>query len=54
MGRQRRDAYGEMAPPRVSDLPHASQGHSPEELLGEAHQRHASQDALEGLTHAAR
>ena len=48
------DVYVDMGPSPGPDLPHAWQGHSAEELLGEARQRHAaSPEALDGLKHAA-
>lgn len=50
--RKYREAYVDMGPSPGPDLPHAWQGHSAEELLGEARQRHASATALDGLTHA--
>ena len=50
--RKYRDAYVDMGPSPGPDLPHAWQGHSPEELLGEARQRHAGPNGLDGLTHA--
>ena len=40
--RKYHDVYVDMGPRPGPDLPHAWQGHSPEELLGEARQRHAS------------
>jgi hypothetical protein len=51
--RKYRDAYVDMGPSPGPDLPHAWQGHSAEELLGEARQRHASPDGLDGVEHAA-
>jgi len=47
------DVYVDMGPSPGPDLPHAWQGHSAEELLGEARQRHASPEGLDGLKHAA-
>jgi hypothetical protein len=49
--RKYRDLYVDMGPRPGPDLPHAWQGHSPEELLGEARQRHANPHAVEGLDH---
>lgn len=40
--RKYHDVYVDMGPRPGPDLPHAWQGHSPEELLGEARQRHAT------------
>ena len=51
--RKYRDAYVDMGPSPGPDLPHAWQGHSAAELLGEARQRHASPDGLDGVEHAA-
>jgi|SRR5579859_513848 len=51
--RKYRDAYVDMGPKPGPDLPHEWQGHSPEELLGEARQRHAAPSGLEGLNRAA-
>jgi hypothetical protein len=51
--RKYRDAYLDMGPSPGPDLPHAWQGHSGEELLGEARQRHAAQSGLDGLNHGA-
>ncbi|HET6320212.1 MAG TPA: hypothetical protein VFG86_27455 [Chloroflexota bacterium] len=42
----------EMGPSPGPDLPHAWQGQSPEELLGEARQRHANHNGLKGLKRA--
>lgn len=50
--RKYRDLYVDMGPSPGPDLPHAWQGHSAEELLGEARQRHAA-NGLERLNHAA-
>jgi hypothetical protein len=47
--RKYRDVYVDMGPAPGPDLPHAWQGHSPEELLGEARQRHADPDGLSEL-----
>jgi hypothetical protein len=47
------EAYVDMGPSPGPDLPHAWQGHSAEELLGEARQRHAEPNGLNGLKHAA-
>jgi hypothetical protein len=47
--RKYRDAYIDMGPSSGPDLPHAWQGHTPEELLGEARQRHEDPDRLKGL-----
>ena len=44
--RKYRDAYIDMGPATGSDLPHAWQGHTPEELLGEARQRYQSRDRV--------
>ena len=46
------DVYVDMGPSPGPDLPHAWKGHSAEELLGEARQRHASPNALDGLNDA--
>jgi hypothetical protein len=43
------NAYVDMGPSPGPKLPHAWQGHSAEELLGEARQRLADPDGLEGL-----
>jgi hypothetical protein len=51
--RKYRDAYVGMGPSPGPDLPHAWQGHSAEGLLGEAPQRHASPNGLDGLNYAA-
>ena len=51
--RKYREAYVDMGPSPGPDLPHDWQGHSAEELLGEARQRHASPSAHDGLKHAA-
>jgi hypothetical protein len=40
--RKYREAYVDMGPSPGPDLPHAWQGHSAEELLGDARQQHAS------------
>lgn len=45
--RKYRDAYVDMGPSPGPDLPHAWQGHSAEELLGEARQQHASSTGLD-------
>jgi hypothetical protein len=50
--RKYREVYIDMGPAPGPDLPHAWQGHSAEELLGEARQRHAGPNGLDGLTHA--
>lgn len=42
--RKYRELYVDMGPRSGPDLPHAWQGHSPEELLGEARQFYASAD----------
>jgi hypothetical protein len=47
--RKYRDAYVDMGPSSGPDLPHAWQGHTPEELLGEARQRHDDPSGLKGL-----
>jgi len=39
--RKYREVYVDMGPAPGADLPHAWQGHAPEDLLGEARQRHA-------------
>ncbi len=44
--RKYRDVYVDMGPCPGPDLPHAWQGHSAEELLGEARQRHAAGNGL--------
>jgi hypothetical protein len=51
--RKYREAYVDMGPSPGPDLPHAWQGHSPQELLGEARQRHASPNTHDELKHAA-
>ncbi len=50
--RKYRDTYVDMGPSPGPDQPHAWQGHSAEELLGEARQRYASPNGLDGLKHA--
>ncbi len=50
--RKYRDVYVDMGPSQGPDLPHEWQAHAPEELLGEARQRHADPRGLDGLTHA--
>ena len=50
--RKYRDVYVDMGPAPGPDLPHAWQGHAPEELLGEARKRHADPKGLDGLNHA--
>ena len=50
--RKYRDAYVDMGPSPGPDLPHAWQGRSAEELLGEARSRHADLDRRDGLNHA--
>jgi hypothetical protein len=52
--RKYRDAYVDMGPCPGPDLPHAWQGHTPEELLGEARQRHGDPQRLKGLQRAAK
>lgn len=47
-----RNAYVDMGPSPGPDLPCAWQGHSAEELLGEARQRLADPNRLEGLNPA--
>jgi hypothetical protein len=47
--RKYRDVYVDMGPSPGPDLPHAWQGHSPEDLLGEARRRLADPNGLEGL-----
>jgi hypothetical protein len=49
--RKYRDVYVDMGPASGPDLPHAWQGHSAEELLGEARQRYADPHCLKGLKH---
>ena len=49
--RKYRDVYVDMGPAPGPDLPHAWQSWTPEELLGEARQRHADPDGLRGLEH---
>jgi hypothetical protein len=51
--RKYRDTYVDMGPCPGPDLPHAWQGHSAEELLGEARQRHADPKGVEGPKRAA-
>lgn len=50
--RKYRDTYVDMGPSPGSDAPHAWQGYSAEELLGEARQRHASPNGLDGRNYA--
>jgi hypothetical protein len=50
--RKYQDTYVDMGPSPVPDQPHAWQGHTAEELLGEARQRHASPNGLDGRKHA--
>jgi hypothetical protein len=50
--RKYRDVYVDMGPSSGPDLPHAWQGHSAEELLGEARLQHADAGGGEGLKHA--
>ena len=45
--RKYRDTYIDMGPSPGPDLPHGWQGRSPQELLGEARQRHATPDVLD-------
>jgi hypothetical protein len=52
--RKYREAYIDMGPSPGPDDPHAWQGHSAEELLGEARQRHASPTGLDGSQRAGR
>jgi|SRR5579884_1935418 len=47
--RKYRDVYVDMGPAPGPDLPHAWQGHSAMELLGEARQRYAAPRGLDGL-----
>ncbi len=47
--RKYRHVYIDMGPSPGPDLPHAWQGHTGEELLGEARKRHADPNALDGL-----
>lgn len=51
--RKYRDAYVDMGSSPGPDLPHAWQAQSPEELLGEARQLHASPNGLDPNAHAA-
>jgi hypothetical protein len=51
VSRKYRDAYIDMGPSPGPDLPHAWQGHSAEELLGEARQRHADPIGQQRLKH---
>jgi hypothetical protein len=51
--RKYRDAYVGIGPSAGPDLPHAWHCHSAEGLLGEAPQRSASPDGLDGLRYAA-
>jgi hypothetical protein len=46
--RKYRDVYVDMGPSPGPDLPHAWQGHTGEELLGEARQRHAASNGRDG------
>ncbi|MGI9149374.1 MAG: hypothetical protein ACR2IK_22970, partial [Chloroflexota bacterium] len=50
--RKYRAAYVDMGPHGGPDEPHAWQGHSAEELLGEARKRHADPKGLDGLDYA--
>jgi hypothetical protein len=50
--RKYRELYVDMGPSPGPDLPHAWQGFSAQELLGEARQRHADPSGLRGLKHA--
>jgi hypothetical protein len=52
--RKYRESYVDMGPSPGPDLPHAWQGHSAEELLGEARQRHADPTGLKGLKDGSR
>jgi hypothetical protein len=52
--RKYHDMYVDMGPAPGPDLPHAWQARPPEELLGEARQRHADPDGLRGLEHGGR
>src|SRR4051812_11255520 len=52
--RKYRDAYIDLGPRPGPDLPHAWQSQRPEELLGEARQRHADPTGLDGLRRARR
>jgi hypothetical protein len=47
--RKYRDVYVDMGPSSGPDLPHAWQGHSAEELLGEARQHHAQRNGVKRL-----
>ena len=47
--RKYRDVYVDMGPSSGPDLPHAWQGHSAEELLGEARLEHADPSSADGL-----
>ncbi|MDQ3811996.1 MAG: hypothetical protein M3336_17070 [Chloroflexota bacterium] len=50
--RKYREVYVDMGPAPGPDLPHAWQGHSPQELLGDARKRHADPNRLHGRDHA--
>ena len=52
VSRKYRDLYVDMGPRPGPDLPHAWQSCSPEELLGQARQRHADPDAVARLNNA--
>ena len=52
--RKYRESYVDMGPSPGPDLPHAWQGHSAEDLLGQARQQHANPNGLKGLKRAAR
>lgn len=52
--RKYREVYVDMGPSPGPDLPHAWQSFSPQELLGEARQRHADPTGLDNLKHASR
>jgi len=49
--RKYRDVHVDMGPSSGPDLPHAWQANTPEELLGEARQRAANPNHLDGLKH---
>jgi hypothetical protein len=52
--RKYREVYVDMGPSPGPDRPNAWQSFSPQELLGEARQRHADPTGLGGLEHASR
>ena len=47
--RRYREVYVDLGPAPGPDLPHAWQSYSPEDLLGEARQRHADPRSIDGV-----